>query len=464
MKHAFVATAFACAISAASASPYFSEVLPNTADDASLEYFALRNSACVPVTLSGYSVVDASGKSYALPDDTLFSTGSERKYFRPESKVTLNNENETLSLFDPFGSLVDSFSYPSSSKGVPVVRGGVSVPACAVPEAAVPSSEDAPDQTSGPSELPVESPDPVPPDSEPLDDPVSDVPTDDPTTPSEEIPAVPSETGDPASGTQEGALMEGSQTGSEISVSTGSVFPDSSDSGSGPAVPTAAVPMPGGSAPTSPALTSKASPERLTLVDSNADGRFDWAEIRYSENLSGTADPNEYLLYSNTGGLYQNRVPTVAGYFSRAEISGTILRLAFSGTTLQKTAMRVDASTSSEFRIKSAAISSLRTSSSGLPVVALGLTTSFSGYARDRIEFVPAFPEASEETESSVSPVSESAEGPVSSPSASGSSANAEDVGMSAKKSASPAVKTVAPIDVSALEIVPSSGVDLLPS
>ena len=41
-------SAFVCAYSA----PYFSEILPNTENDAAFEYFTLRNPACVPVSLS----------------------------------------------------------------------------------------------------------------------------------------------------------------------------------------------------------------------------------------------------------------------------------------------------------------------------------------------------------------------------------------------------------------------------
>lgn len=51
-----VSSVFAYAYSA----PYFSEILSNTENDAALEYFTLRNPACVPLSLSGYSVVDAS--------------------------------------------------------------------------------------------------------------------------------------------------------------------------------------------------------------------------------------------------------------------------------------------------------------------------------------------------------------------------------------------------------------------
>lgn len=61
--------------------------------------------------------------------------------------------------------------------------------------------------------------------------------------------------------------------------------------------------------------------ERLELVDANGDGRFDFADVRYSENLSGTADPAEFFLYSNTGGLYAARVATATGFFSTATIS-----------------------------------------------------------------------------------------------------------------------------------------------
>ncbi|MFB0964260.1 MAG: hypothetical protein QMC36_00900 [Patescibacteria group bacterium] len=60
MRHVLAATVFVCAISTVSATPYFSEVLPNTDDDAVLEYFALRNPSCSALSLSGFSVADAS--------------------------------------------------------------------------------------------------------------------------------------------------------------------------------------------------------------------------------------------------------------------------------------------------------------------------------------------------------------------------------------------------------------------
>lgn len=53
---------------------------------------------------------------------------------RNQSKITLNNEDEILRLFDPFKMVVDEFSYASSSKGVPVFRTGFPMSQCASPE------------------------------------------------------------------------------------------------------------------------------------------------------------------------------------------------------------------------------------------------------------------------------------------------------------------------------------------
>ncbi|MFZ3232321.1 MAG: hypothetical protein WA194_02100 [Patescibacteria group bacterium] len=57
---------------------------------------------------------------------------SSASFFRPETKITLNNENETLSIFDPFAVRVDFYSYPTSTKGAALVRTGFSDDVCTV--------------------------------------------------------------------------------------------------------------------------------------------------------------------------------------------------------------------------------------------------------------------------------------------------------------------------------------------
>lgn len=145
--------------------------------------------------------------------------------------------------------------------------------------------------------------------------------------------------------------------------------------------------------PVVPVSFSRASPDFVTISDTNGDGRFDTVEIRYSENLSGTASPEDFALYSQSGGLYAQKAATVPGYFSTARISKNLLILTLSGTVLEKSKLKVNASTSSEFRMKSLSSSKLLTESSGLPVQAITLTTSFSGYSSERIAFVPPPPE-----------------------------------------------------------------------
>jgi hypothetical protein len=90
----FVAAFFAHAHAAF----FISEALPNTTDDASLEYVSVSNASCVPESLSGYSLSDASGKAFVFGSSSLIEPLSALKFFRLETKITLNNENETLFL------------------------------------------------------------------------------------------------------------------------------------------------------------------------------------------------------------------------------------------------------------------------------------------------------------------------------------------------------------------------------
>ena len=93
-----------------------SEVLPNTENDALLEYISLKNVSCVSEDISGYTLSDASGKVFVLPTNSLLGPGSLLSYYRSETKISLNNEDESLFLRDSTGQLVDTFSYVTSVK------------------------------------------------------------------------------------------------------------------------------------------------------------------------------------------------------------------------------------------------------------------------------------------------------------------------------------------------------------
>ncbi len=95
------ASVLAASAMPASAAFFFSEALPNTADDALLEYVVVASDSCVPESLSGYALSDASGKSFTFgPGDAFVSTGT-LKIGRNVTKITLNNENESLFLRNP---------------------------------------------------------------------------------------------------------------------------------------------------------------------------------------------------------------------------------------------------------------------------------------------------------------------------------------------------------------------------
>ena len=99
-----------------------SEVLPNTENDTLLEYITLKNNSCVPEDISLYSLTDVSGKEFLIPSGTIIPSFSEQKFFRPETKITLNNENESLFLRNTSGTLLDTFSYVTSIKNTVIFQ------------------------------------------------------------------------------------------------------------------------------------------------------------------------------------------------------------------------------------------------------------------------------------------------------------------------------------------------------
>jgi len=115
-----LAIVFALFLTENTSAAVISEVLPNTENDTLLESITLKNNSCVPEDISLYSLTDASGKVFIIPSGTILSSFSEQKFFRPETKITLNNENESLFLRNTSGTLLDSFSYVTSLKNIAI--------------------------------------------------------------------------------------------------------------------------------------------------------------------------------------------------------------------------------------------------------------------------------------------------------------------------------------------------------
>lgn len=92
----------------------FNEILPSPeGSDATEEWIELYNQNEFEVDLSGWKIEDTIGKStaYVFPAGIKISPNSFLVLKRPETKITLNNDGDGLSLSSPDGEKKDSVSY-----------------------------------------------------------------------------------------------------------------------------------------------------------------------------------------------------------------------------------------------------------------------------------------------------------------------------------------------------------------
>jgi hypothetical protein len=74
--------------------------------DTGAEYISLLNNGSTTASLSGWQLKDKSGKTFSLSGYSL-PAGKELRLFSSATKITLNNSDETVSLFDASGKLID---------------------------------------------------------------------------------------------------------------------------------------------------------------------------------------------------------------------------------------------------------------------------------------------------------------------------------------------------------------------
>ena len=91
------------------------EFLPNpVGKDNDGEYIKLFNDGREAVNLSGWKIKDASGKTYSLNGKSIIGQG-ELILDYAATKISLNNNGETLFLYDSSGKLVDEVGYSGSA-------------------------------------------------------------------------------------------------------------------------------------------------------------------------------------------------------------------------------------------------------------------------------------------------------------------------------------------------------------
>ena len=99
------------------------EFLPNPAGkDTAGEYLILLNDGTEPVDLTGWQIKDLSGKIFSLQGYTL-APGQELKLSYRTTRIALNNNGETVYLFDSTGKAIDELSHSGTAgEGVIVSR------------------------------------------------------------------------------------------------------------------------------------------------------------------------------------------------------------------------------------------------------------------------------------------------------------------------------------------------------
>jgi DNA/RNA endonuclease YhcR with UshA esterase domain len=97
------------------------ELYPNTlGQDEKEEYVKLHNFGKSTISLNGWSIQDASGKTFTL-NDVSIQPNKDLSINRTVSKITLNNSGDVVTLIDSNDSLVDSQSYEKAKKGAKLI-------------------------------------------------------------------------------------------------------------------------------------------------------------------------------------------------------------------------------------------------------------------------------------------------------------------------------------------------------
>lgn len=105
------------------------EILPNPAGkDTAGEWIGVFNVGVSSVNLSGWSLKDTSGKKFVFGQETILPN-QELKLPYSATRINLNNDGDTVTLWSAVGEKVDELSYSQTSEEEIVVSSKVAPPA-----------------------------------------------------------------------------------------------------------------------------------------------------------------------------------------------------------------------------------------------------------------------------------------------------------------------------------------------
>lgn len=93
-------------------------------------------------------------------------------------------------------------------------------------------------------------------------------------------------------------------------------------------------------------------PLRLSLYDSNINGKIDRLSIEYSGTLSGTLQIEKFILYSASGGLTDSQIETSSGIVRYLGYSGSTLLVDLFEQSGSNLALKISNTTASHLRLK----------------------------------------------------------------------------------------------------------------
>ena len=98
----------------------FNEILPSPkGSDETEEWIEIFNKNDFQVDLSGWKISDTAGKTttFVLPAGSKIAGEGFLIFRRPDTKITLNNDGDTLNLIQPNGNILDKVSFEKAATG-----------------------------------------------------------------------------------------------------------------------------------------------------------------------------------------------------------------------------------------------------------------------------------------------------------------------------------------------------------
>jgi hypothetical protein len=91
--------------------------------DATQEYVIIKNKTSSPVTLSGWTLRDASGRIWVLDGSDQFHPNQSLKVQRNGMPMSLNNDGDIVTLLNPVNAIIDEFRYVGVVEGAETITG-----------------------------------------------------------------------------------------------------------------------------------------------------------------------------------------------------------------------------------------------------------------------------------------------------------------------------------------------------